>query len=154
MNTIGVNISANKTFTDAAEELLTRHAHTVHELCTELLTSSAVYQGKAKNAQLRTEIRLTCDTYIRCLIAGWSAAVKGSATPPRSSEPRLGKPRIDNLTDPFCSRGFHIAMGQIDALLRKGEHRSQQRVLGATQLHSPDGTQLPQPTAPPRPPAA
>ena len=154
MNTIGVNISANKTFADAAEELLTRNSQSVHDLCTELLASSAIYQGRAKNAQQRSAIRLSCDTFIRCLIAGWTAAMKEAVTAPRSIEPKTGTPRIDNLADPFCSRGFHIAIGQIQTILSKGHHKSQGRHAEAAREKLLDGTKRDEPPSAPKEPQA
>lgn len=144
MEPIRVNISANKVFADYAEQLLTSSSPTIHSLCTDLITEALLFQRNAKNVQKRSEIILCCDTLIRCLINGWTAAIKGAATPPRSDAPKTGSARIDALTSPFCTKGFRVAMDQISTLLKKGEHISQQRALREIKAELADGTQEPQ----------
>lgn len=142
MDKFSVNISVNKTFTECAEELLTSCSQSIHDLSTDLLTACAIAQGKLKNPVKRQECRTQCDTLIRCLITGWVAAVKGAATPPRSTEPRTGPPRLDNLQDPYCSRGFQICCKQVDGMLSKGHHISQQRALREVVAEQADSTKL------------
>lgn len=148
MSQISVNISANKVFADFAERLLTSNSQSIHSLCAELLTEALLFQKQAKNVQKRSEIIICCDTLIRCLISGWTAAVKGSATPPRSDNPKTGSARIDALADPFCTKGFHIACEQIGVMLKKGHHISQQRALREVTAEQVNSTQHPTPKNP------
>lgn len=126
MNTIGVNISGNKTFATLAEELLARNSQHIHELCTELLTLCSDAQKRAKKLSTKRDLREQCTCLTLCLTAGYRAGVTGQDDPGTKPEDPNDPQAVRYLTRPFRSLGWRIALRTIDRLIERGHHRSQQ----------------------------
>jgi hypothetical protein len=125
MNKIGVNILANKTFANRAEELLTRKTQYIHELLTELSALANEHCGKLKRQSDRMKVIRQYETLTRHLISGYRIGVKGTEPPPaRDLEPE-SEQTVKYLCAPFRTVGYQTACRQIELLLEKGWHRSQ-----------------------------
>jgi hypothetical protein len=125
MNTIGVNIIANKTFANRSEELLTRKSQYIHELLTELSTLANEHCGKLKRQSDRQKIIRQYESLTRALITGYRTGVAGSTPPSPSTTIEDCEQTVKYLCAPYCTLGYSTACRQIDMLLEKGWHRSQ-----------------------------
>lgn len=142
MNTIGVNIVANKTFASRAEELLTRKSQFIHELLTELSTLANEHCGKLKRQSDRQKVIRQYETLTRSLITGYRSGVAGSVPPTASSHVEECEQTVKYLSGPYCTLGYSTACRQIDMLLSKGWHRSQGGTAPrSAQNENPNGTQ-------------
>lgn len=124
MNTIGVNISANKTFTSSAEELLTRKSQFIHSLLTELCTSANYHCEKLKRQSDRQSVVRQYETLCRSVITGYREGIAGTVPPKQTDHVEDCEQRVKYLSAPFRTKGYEIACRQIELLIERGEHRS------------------------------
>src|ERR1044072_3112026 len=125
MNTIGVNIVANKTFASSAEEFLTHKSQFIHELLTELCTSANYHCEKLKRQSDRKKVVAQYESICRSVITGYRAGVAGTVPPNSATCVEDCEARVKYLSGPFATAGFTIACRQIELMILRGHHRSQ-----------------------------
>lgn len=128
MNTIAVNISANKSWINSAEDLLTRYSPDITTLITELSSSADYHIGKLKRDKERHEVISHLTTITAAIITGWRAGTKLQELPKAWAGDDESSERVKHLIQPYCARGYSICMAQIEQLQKRGEHSSQHRV--------------------------
>lgn len=125
MSTIGVKISGNKTFANAAEQLLTRKTQYIHTLLTDLSSFANEHCEKLKSAADRKRIVHQYESLCRAVITGYRAGVAGTEPPNAATAIADCEERVKYLSGPFAVLGYKTACLQIELLLEKGWHRSQ-----------------------------
>jgi len=121
--------SANKTFADAVEDLLTRNSHDYHTLFTELSTTAAAYVDRQKTTGARTQIVEALALLHKSLSDGWLTGLHEEPCPLMTDLACPWSTRIQALLRPFAAKGHYFGLMILQDIMRRGHHRSQTRAV-------------------------
>lgn len=123
----GVNNPANKTFTDSAEELITRNSPDLHTLSTDLFTSRQHHVAKMKRKGSKTMLTEEYTLLHSAMCRGWLSALHLEQCPTMGDTKCPWNARLEALIRAYAARGHYFGLQQLQLLLRRGAHFSQRQ---------------------------